>query len=212
MKNKLVDLTVKEFLDKSAGNDPVPGGGSVSAFYGAIASSLASMVGGLTVGKKKYLEYNDVMEDIIKCMETYQQDFLTLIDKDSDAYDKVFNCFKMPKETDEEKAKRSQAIQESTLYAAEVPLEVAKKALEIMDIIETVVKHGNQNAVTDGCIAMMSARNAVLGAALNVRINLGGLKDTAKAKELENEVLALETKAIEREEVLRSQVTKDLYI
>ena len=212
MENKLVDLTVKGFLDKVAGNDPVPGGGSVSAFYGAVASSLAAMVGGLTIGKKKYAEYNDIMEDTIKCMKAYQQEFLTLIDKDSDAYHKVFNCFKMPKETDEEKAKRSQAIQEGTLYAAEVPLEVAKKALEIMDMIETVVKFGNQNAVTDGCIAMMSARNAVLGAALNVRINLGGLKDTAKAKELENEVVALENQAIAREEKLRTQVTKDLYL
>ena len=79
-------------------------------------------------------------------------------------------------------------------------------------MIETVVKFGNQNAVTDGCIAMMSARNAVLGAALNVRINLGGLKDAAKAKELENEVVALENQAIAREEKLRTQVTKDLYL
>lgn len=152
------------------------------------------------------------MEDVIVCMNQYREEFIALIDKDSDAYNKVFNCFKMPKETEEEKKKRSEAIQEATLYAAEVPLEVAKKALEIMDMIETVVKYGNQNAVTDGCVAMMSARNAVLGAALNVRINLGGLKDTAKAKQLEEEVEALEKEALAREESIRIQVTKDLHL
>lgn len=212
MKNKLTDLTVKSFLDKVAGNDPIPGGGSVSALYGGIGTALAGMVAGLTVGKKKYADYNDIMEDVIVCMNQYREEFIALIDKDSDAYNKVFNCFKMPKETEEEKKKRSEAIQEATLYAAEVPLEVAKKALEIMDMIETVVQYGNQNAVTDGCVAMMSARNAVLGAALNVRINLGGLKDTAKAKQLEEEVEALEKEALAREESIRIQVTKDLHL
>lgn len=212
MKNELTDLTVKSFLDKVAGNDPIPGGGSVSALYGGIGTALAGMVAGLTVGKKKYADYNDIMEDVIVCMNQYREEFIALIDKDSDAYNKVFNCFKMPKETEEEKKKRSEAIQEATLYAAEVPLEVAKKALEIMDMIETVVKYGNQNAVTDGCVAMMSARNAVLGAALNVRINLGGLKDTAKAKQLEEEVEALEKEALAREESIRIQVTKDLHL
>ena len=212
METKLTDLTVSQFLDKVAGKDPVPGGGSVSAFYGALGASLASMVAGLTAGKKKYAEVNDMMEETIGCMKQYQQDFLTLIDKDSDAYNQVFKCFKMPKETEEEKAKRSQAIQEGTLYAAQVPLKIAKKAVEIMGIIEVIVKKGNSNAVTDACIAMMSARNAALGAALNVRINLGGLKDTAQAQALENEVAALEKEAIEREEKIRVQVTNDLHL
>ena len=212
MKNQLIDLSVREFLDRVAGNDPVPGGGSVSAFYGALSAALSSMVAGLTVGKKKYLEVNDYMEEALIRMKTFQAEFLTLIDKDSEAYNKVFNCFKMPKETDKEKALRSQAIQEGTLYAAEVPLEIAQKAVELMDFIEEIVAKGNQNAVTDACIAMMSARNAALGAALNVRINLGGLKDKAKAEALEAEVAALEKEALSREEKVRHQVSQNLQL
>ena len=163
----LTDLTVKDFLNKVAGSDPVPGGGSIAALNGALASALAAMVANLT----------EDMQAIAQEAERLMGDFTADIDRDSDAYDRVFACFKMPKETDEEKAARSAAIQEATKYAAQVPLEVARRACALMPRVAEVALKGNQNAVTDACVAMMSARNAVLAAVLNVRINLSSLKD-----------------------------------
>ena len=124
----LADLTVKDFLDKVAGNDPVPGGGSIAALGGALASALATMVTGLTIGKKGYEASEEVMQHAQTLTTRFQKEFIALIDKDSEAYDEVFACFKLPKATDEEKAARSAAIQEATRHAALIPMEVARKA------------------------------------------------------------------------------------
>ena len=202
----LTDLTVKDFLNKVAGSDPVPGGGSIAALNGALASALAAMVANLTIGKKKYAEVQEDMQAIAQEAERLMGDFTADIDRDSDAYDRVFACFKMPKETDEEKAARSAAIQEATKYAAQVPLEVARRACALMPLIAEVALKGNQNAVTDACVAMMSARNAVLAALLNVRINLSSLKDQALVARLQAEADELEQQATAREQELLAEV------
>lgn len=206
----LVDLTVKELLGKIAGSEPVPGGGSVSALNGAIASSLATMVANLTIGKKGYEEHEEVMEHIAEVAGREIEEFMVYVDRDSEAYTRVFNCFKMPKATDEEKAARSAAIQEATKYAAIVPMEVARKAYELMDIISDVAHLGNQNAVTDACVAMMAARSAVLGALMNVRINLGSLKDTGFVEQLKKEADELEALACEKEKMLLDAVKQEI--
>ena len=202
----LTDLTVKDFLNKVAGSDPVPGGGSIAALNGALASALAAMVANLTIGKKKYTEVQEDMQAIAQEAERLMGDFTADIDRDSDAYDRVFACFKMPKETDEEKAARSAAIQEATKYAAQVPLEVARRACALMPLIAEVALKGNQNAVTDACVAMMSARNAVLAAVLNVRINLSSLKDTELVTRLQAEADGLEQEACQQEQALLNKV------
>ena len=202
----LTDLTVKDFLNKVAGSDPVPGGGSIAALNGALASALAAMVANLTIGKKKYTEVQEDMQAIAQEAERLMGDFTADIDRDSDAYDRVFACFKMPKETDEEKAARSAAIQEATKYAAQVPLEVARRACALMPLIAEVALKGNQNAVTDACVAMMSARNAVLAAVLNVRINLSSLKDTELVTRLQAEADGLEQQACQQEQALLNKV------
>ena len=202
----LTELTVKDFLNKVAGSDPVPGGGSIAALNGALASALAAMVANLTIGKKKYAEVQEDMQAIAQEAERLMGDFTADIDRDSDAYDRVFACFKMPKETDEEKAARSAAIQEATKYAAQVPLEVARRACALMPLIADVALKGNQNAVTDACVAMMSARNAVLAAVLNVRINLSSLKDTELAARLQAEADGLEQQACQQEQALLNKV------
>ena len=202
----LTDLTVKDFLNKVAGSDPVPGGGSIAALNGALASALAAMVANLTIGKKKYAEVQEDMQAIAQEAERLMGDFTADIDRDSDAYDRVFACFKMPKETDEEKAARSAAIQEATKYAAQVPLEVARRACALMPLIAEVALKGNQNAVTDACVAMMSARNAVLAAVLNVRINLSSLKDAELAARLQAEADGLELQACQQEQALLNKV------
>lgn len=200
----LQDLTVKEFIDKVTGNDPVPGGGSVSALNGSLAASLAAMVANLTVGRKKYAEVNDEMEELSACLTGLSAQLLNDVDRDAEAYDRVFAAFKLPKETDEEKAVRTEAIQRETKYAAQVPMEVARTAHAMLPLIDTVARKGNSNAVTDACVAMMCARTAVLGALLNVRINLTSITDeafvkemSAEAERLERETLAAEQQVLE---------------
>lgn len=200
----LQDLTVKEFIDKVTGNDPVPGGGSVSALNGSLAASLAAMVANLTVGRKKYAEVNDEMEELSARLTGLSAQLLNDVDRDAEAYDRVFAAFKLPKETDEEKAVRTEAIQRETKYAAQVPMEVARTAYAMLPLIDTVARKGNSNAVTDACVAMMCARTAVLGALLNVRINLTSITDeafvkemSAEAERLERETLAAEQQVLE---------------
>lgn len=204
MNNSLTDLTVKGFLDTTAGKDPVPGGGSISALTGSIAAALTEMVAGLTIGKKKYAAVEEQMTQLAGRVQEIRQQLILDVDRDSEAYNVVFEAFQMPKDTDEQKAARSAQIQEATKHAANVPMEVARRVYSLLSDIEEVVSNGNQNAVTDGCIAMMSARNAIIGALFNVRINLGSIKDeqyvadmTAEADRLEREVIEREAKVIE---------------
>lgn len=135
-----------------------------------------------------------------------------MIDKDSEAYDEVFACFKLPKATDEEKAARSAAIQEATRHAALIPMEVARKALEVMPVIADIARLGNRNAITDACVAMMAARSAVLGALLNVRINLGVLKDKELSQGLQAEADRIEQTACWKEKELLDAVNQDLRV
>jgi len=195
----LTELTIKDFLARTAGNDPVPGGGSISALNGAIAASLAEMVAGLTIGRKKYAEYEEEMKSLAGHFEQIRRQLTDDVDRDSEAYNRVFAAFKLPKETEEEKAARSAAIQKETKYAAEVPMDVARKVCALLPLLEQVVHKGNQNAVTDGCVATMCARTAVLGALMNVRINLTSIQDAEYVGRMEAETKELERKAMETE-------------
>lgn len=195
----LTDLTVKGFFAETAGQEPVPGGGSISALNGSIAAALAEMVANLTIGKKKYVEVEAEMQTIATEAAAIQKELVLDIDRDSDAYNKVFAAFKLPKETEEEKAVRSAQIQEMTKYAASVPMEVARRVHSLLPLIEAVVAKGNQNAITDGCVAMMCARTAIIGALLNVRINLTSIKDEDFVKTHTEEANAIEADAIRRE-------------
>lgn len=203
---ELKSLSVKEFIDKVTGNDPVPGGGSVSALNGSLAASLAAMVANLTVGRKKYAEVNDEMEQISARMTEQSAKLLADVDRDAEAYDRVFAAFKLPKETDEEKAVRKEAIQRETKYAAEVPMEVARTASELLPMIDAAARRGNSNAVTDATVAMMCARTAVIGALLNVRINLTSITDEAFVKTMTEEADRLEVAAVEAEQKLLEYV------
>lgn len=206
----LVDLTIKDFLAETASNTPVPGGGSIAALNGAIATALTEMVANLTIGKKKYAEYEGQMQAIAVEAAAIRQKFITYIDKDSDAYNRVFNAFKLPKETEEEIARRSQEIQDATKEAADVPMRVAEEMAEVMETVIYVAHKGNQNAVTDACVAMMSARNCVLGALLNVRINLSSIKDEAYVKRMTEKADHLEAEAIRIEKKLLEWVKNQL--
>lgn len=202
----LQDLTIKDFLAKTAGSDPVPGGGSIAALCGTLAAALAEMVTGLTIGRKKYADVQAEMEAIAPRMAEARAKFLDYIDKDAQAYDAVFSAFKMPKDTDEQREARAAAIETTTLYAATVPMAVASLAVEIMPGIAEIAEKGNKNAITDACVAMMTARTAALGAILNVRINIAGLSNADDASRLAAECDRLQALATERESALLSSV------
>ncbi len=207
---KLQDLSLKQFLEQTSSNEPVPGGGSVSALNGAIASSLAQMLAGLTIGRKNYVEVEDLMKEYMQKFETYRTHFLNDIDRDSDAYNLVMNAFKLPKDSDEEKAIRSEKIQEATKVASLVPMEIAERAFEMLGFIAETTRKGNKNAITDGCVAMMTCRTAVLGALLNVRINLGGLKDADFVKEMAEKCNRIERETIAKEKEITDWVSTQL--
>lgn len=200
----LVDLTIKGFLSETAGSSPVPGGGSISALNGAIAAALTEMVANLTIGKKKYADVEGQMRAIAIEAASIRERLIRDIDRDSEAYDRVFAAFKLPKETEEQIAERKRIIQDATKEAAVVPMQVAEEIATVMETIIYVAHKGNRNAVTDACVAMMTARTCVLGALLNVRINLGSIEDEAfvkrmreKADHLEAEAIRIETKLLD---------------
>lgn len=203
-------MTVAGFIDELASDSPAPGGGSVSALNGAIAAALTSMVGNLTIGKKKYANVEEEMREIVSRVSEIQKELLDAVDKDSDAFNVVFAAFKWPKETEEEKEARSAEIQRGTKIAADVPMRVAEKAAELMPLIEKVIMEGNQNSITDACCAMMACRYAVIGALLNVRINLGSIKDETFVKEHADRAAELEKKVNETEQKILAHVYQNL--
>ncbi len=206
----LAELTIKDFLARTAGNDPVPGGGSISALNGALAAALAQMVAGLTIGRKKYADREEEMKALATHFEQVLGELVADIDNDADAYNRVFAAFKMPKESDEEKALRTATIQQETKHAAEVPMGVARKVCASLGQLVTVAERGNQNAVTDACVAAMCARTAVLGALMNVRINLTSITDEAYVARMEAEAKELERQVLETEQTVMNHLKKTL--
>jgi formiminotetrahydrofolate cyclodeaminase len=201
-KAMLVNLTVKELLEETAANTPVPGGGSLSALCGAIATALTEMVANLTIGKKKYADYEGQMKAIVVEAATIRERLLRYIDEDSEAYNRVFNAYKLPKETENEMEKRKLEIQAAMKEAALVPMKIAEEVGSVMETIIYVAHKGNQNAITDACVAMMAARTCVLGASLNVRINLASIEDQEFVDRMKRQVRFLESEAIRIENKL----------
>ncbi len=198
----LKDLTVEQFIDVTASDAPAPGGGSVAALAGAVGVALAEMVANLTIGKAKYAEVEDEMKELAAAAAEIRKELTEAIQKDTESFTMYMDALGMPKNTDEEKAVRREAMQNGLKEAAKVPLAVAQTAVKIFPLAETVVKKGNSNAETDGLVACMMARTAVLGALLNVKINLGSIKDEAFVAELAAEVKRLEEAAIANEKAV----------
>ena len=202
----LTNQKISVFLEKTAAGTPVPGGGSVSALSGALGAGLAEMVANLTIAKKGYETVENEMKEIAETLQNLREKLVTEVDKDSNAYKDVLTAFKLPKDTQEEKEQRAEAIQDAMKNAARVPLGVAYNALQVMDLAEKAIRNGNRNAVSDGAVGTMMARTAVLGALFNVKINLASVKDKAFVEEMMREVNKLESRVHEREAEILSQV------
>ncbi len=196
---KLVDLTVKEFTETTASEAPAPGGGSVSAYMGALGAALATMVANLSSHKRgwddRWEEFSNWAE---KGKEKYVE-LLHLIDEDTNAFNKIMDAFKLPKNTKEEKAERKKAIEEATKFAIEIPFKVMKTAYESMDIIKAMAEIGNPNSVSDAGVGALAARSAVKGAFLNVKINASGLEDKEWLDKILKEAKEIEKMAEEKE-------------
>ncbi|QCX33712.1 cyclodeaminase/cyclohydrolase family protein [Caloramator sp. E03] len=202
----LAQKSIAEFLNETASSSPVPGGGSIAALSGAIAAALTEMVANLTVGKKGYENVQEDMPSIIKITEEYRHSFIRDIDEDAESFNKFMIALKMPKSSEEEIKIRKEAIEKASKEAALVPLKVAKDALKLMDTVEEIVIKGNKNAITDGAVAAMMARTAVLSALYNVKINLLSIKDEMFVHKISKEVEEIEGKALEREKEILSKV------
>jgi formiminotetrahydrofolate cyclodeaminase len=203
----LADLSIKEFLAKTASNSPVPGGGSIAALSAAIAASLSEMVAHLTIGKKGYEALEEEMQDIAKDAFQYRERLIRTIDKDSNAYNDVMAAIKLPKGTEQERNNRERAIQEALINATLVPLDVARDAFKIIELAGKAVKQGNKNAVSDAAVAVMMARTAVLSALYNVKINLASIKDTTFVEEIREEIKHMESEIVNREREILSDVS-----
>jgi len=188
----LASSTVKDFLSELASSSPAPGGGSVAALSGALGAALSSMVCNLTIGKEKYLDVQDEIKEVLKKSEALRKKLTVLIDKDTRAFNDVMKAFKMPKETEEQKNKRSNAIQDGYKVAASVPLETARICEEILDVAMIVAEKGNQSSITDAAISSIMAKAGVEGAILNVKINLGSIKDEKFVKKIRKELEEIE--------------------
>ena len=184
----LVDKNIKEFLDELSSSSPAPGGGSVAALSGALGAALVSMICHLTIGKKGYENVSDEMNEILKKSNALKEKFVLLIDEDTNAFNKVMAAYKMPKETDEEKEKKRNAIQDSLKNAANVPLDVMKQCVNVLSLTKIISEKGNKNAVSDAGVAALMSLAGLNSAALNVEINLSGIKDEKFVSEMENEV------------------------
>ena len=202
----LTNQKITVFLEKTAQGTTVPGGGSVSALSAALGAGLAEMVANLTIAKKGYEAVENEMKETAETLKNLREKLVTEVDKDSNAYTDVLAAFKLPKDTEEEKEQRAEAIQDAMKNAARVPLGVAYDSLQVMDLAEKVIRNGNRNAASDGAVGTMMARTAVMGALFNVKINLASVKDQAFVEEMTREVNKLESRVHEREAEILSQV------
>lgn len=196
---ELKDLSVEEFAAGTASAAPVPGGGSVSALTGALAAALAEMVANLTIGKEQYVQVEEEMRALSLAGAAIREELIAAIKKDSESFSGYMNALKLPKNTEEEKAARRAALQQGLKDASQAPLAAAQAAAKIFPIAEAVVSRGNKGAVSDGLIAAMLARTAVIGALFNVKINLKSIRDEVYVSEMTSVVKELERKAIEGE-------------
>jgi glutamate formiminotransferase / formiminotetrahydrofolate cyclodeaminase len=201
--SKLVSMTLADFANETASESPAPGGGSISAYVGALGISLATMVANLSSHKRGWDDRWQEFSDWAEKGEQYKNELLKLVDADTAAFNKIMEAFALSKATDAEKAARTEAIQAATKYAIEIPFKVMETAYASMEVIKAMVINGNPNSVTDAGVGALCARAAVIGAFMNVRINASGYNDKAftnniitSASEIEHDAIALETEIL----------------
>ena len=192
---KLVDMTCTGFAEETASESPAPGGGSISAYMGALAAALGTMVANLSSHKAGWDDRWEFFSNWADNGMGVMNELLYLVDEDTAAFNKIMDVFGMPKGTEEEKAARAEAMEAATLYATQVPLRTMKAAYKAFEVVRAMAEEGNPNSVTDAGVGALAARSAVMGACLNVKINAAGLKDRAVADALVKEAEEIQAEA-----------------
>ncbi len=200
---KLVSMTLTEFVDETASESPAPGGGSISAYMGAMGAALGTMVANLSSHKRGWDDRWEEFSVWAEKGQKYQTELIRLVDEDTKAFNVIMSAFGLPKGTDEEKAARTKAIQDATRYATEIPFRVMESCLNCMDVAKAMAEIGNPNSVSDAGVGALAARSGVMGAYLNVKINAAGLSDktfaaeiVAKGKSIQDKAIALEAEIL----------------
>ena len=201
---KLVDLTVKGFAEETSRESPAPGGGTIAAYMGALGAALGTMVANLSSHKPGW---DDRWQEFSVWADKGQElmaNLLHLVDEDTEAFNRIMAAFGMPKATDDDKAARSAAIQDATLYATQVPLRTMQESFKAFEICRAMAETGNPNSVSDAGVGALAVRAAVLGAGLNVKINAASLKD----RETADKLVAQANELIAKANVEEAEITK----
>ena len=205
---RLVDMTCEAFAEETASESPAPGGGSVSAYMGALGSALGTMVANLSAHKPGWDDRWEFFAEYAEKGHAVMDELLALVDEDTAAFNAIMEVFAMPKSTPEEKAARSAALQKATLNAAEIPLKTMRCAFKAFEVLDAMAEHGNPNSISDVGVGVLAVRAAMLGAMLNVKINSAGLKDREAADRLIAEADELASRANVNETVLLEKIEK----
>ncbi len=202
--------SLENYINELSSGSPTPGGGNVAALCGVLAASLGQMVCSLTIGKKKYSEVEEEIKTVRDELDRISKELVALAEKDNEAFGKVMQAFKLPKDTDEQKKERAAAIESATMEAAIVPAEVISKCKQLLPYLEITASKGNRNSLSDAGVALSLAAASAEGAFLNVAINCTGLanRETADKFMKESETTYFEVK--EKTRTLMSSLIKDL--
>lgn len=206
----IVNHSVEQFIMLLASKEPAPGGGSASALLGAIGSALSSMVVNLTLGKEKFKAQEEILHEILKEAENLQKEFLSLIEEDTTAFNKVSRAYKMPKETEEQKEARREALERALKDASLVPLSIMEKALSVLRLLEKCLGNTNPNVVSDIGVSALCLKSAIQGSWLNVIINLKYIKDESFNKEIREKAENLLLEGIKIADYIYNQVEQSL--
>ena len=206
----LIKMDLKAFANETASESPAPGGGSIAAYLGVLGVSLGTMVANLSSHKRGWDERWEEFSDWAAKGQAIKDKLLWLVDEDTNSFNKIMDAFKLPKGSDEEKQARSQAIQDATTYAIEIPFSVMETALASFELLKEMAANGNPNSVSDAGVGALCARSAVLGAYLNVKINVGDLKDEAYKKDILARAEKIANEAVEAEQVILELVEAKL--
>jgi len=205
-----IEYSCKEFTDALASGAPVPGGGGASALVGALGTALGSMVGNLTLGKKKYESVQDDIKAILEKAQLLKEQLLSLVDKDAEVFEPLSKAYGLPKNTEEEKRKRDEIMENALRMACSVPVEIMEKAMEAIDLHEELATKGSRIAISDVGVGVLLCKSALMGASLNVFINTKLMKDRQYADEINSRVDEMLKSGIKRADAVYMEVESGL--
>lgn len=212
---KFCDESIKQFLEELGSDLSAPGGGSVAGLISALSAALNSMVYSLTVGKKSYIELDDSEKELINRFQKESKEFtvrsLELMEEDRDNFLKLMDCYKLPKESEEEKKKRGLAIKENTIKSMEAPLILARESLEFYENLKNMAKHGNKMLLSDLAISAILLHSAIESSIINVKVNLNGLRSEEFFDKIDNELCAIMEKSIKEKNYIIEGVDNVIY-